>query len=82
MALNDFKNTFIPLGSALVLESTHNGLPFYPLQICNHPDVEYKAEQSLISFEVPHESIWKRYVMNSPEYEEIRGAIGKERLPM
>lgn len=42
MTVNDFKNTFVPLGSALVLESSHNGLPFYPLQICNHPDIPYK----------------------------------------
>jgi hypothetical protein len=44
MSLSDFKSTFIPVGSSLVLESSHNGLPYYPLQIVNHPDIECKPE--------------------------------------
>ncbi len=73
---------FIPEGTALVLESSHNGMPYYPMQIYNNADLPYKPEDTLFSLEVPHESVWKRYVMNSPEYEQIRSAIGKDRLPM
>ena len=39
MSLADLKQAFIPEGTALVMESEHNGLPYYPMQVTNHPDV-------------------------------------------
>jgi hypothetical protein len=82
MIIEEFKSLFIPEATALVLQSSHNGLPYYPMQICNHPDIIYKPEDSLLSLNVPHESQWKNYILNSPEYEEIRNSIGKDRLPL
>ena len=52
--INDFKQTYIPQGCALVLEHQHNGLPYYPLQIVNSNDVVYQENETLISLQVPH----------------------------
>ena len=82
MKLSEFKANFVPVGSALVMETTHNGLPYYPMQLCNHADKPHQPEDTLGSLEVPHDVIWKKYVINSPEYIDIISSIGKDRLPM
>lgn len=82
LPINELKDMFIPQGISLVLESSHNSLPYYPMEIRNHPDTVYKPEDTLFSLEVPHESVWKRYEINSAAYEDIKGGIGKNRLPM
>jgi hypothetical protein len=54
MSIDDFKQAFVPEGSALVLESEHNGLPFYPMQVANHPSITYKETDTISSLEMPH----------------------------
>ena len=44
MTIADLKEAFIAEGTALVMESENNGLPYYPMQVANHPDVAYKPD--------------------------------------
>lgn len=41
LPVSEFINLFVPVGHALVQESEHNGLPYYPMQFINHPDISY-----------------------------------------
>ena len=82
MTITDLKEAFIAEGTALVMQSEHNGLPYYPMQVANHPDVVYKVDETISSLEMPHETIWKSYVMSNADYIDINTSIGKDRLPL
>lgn len=47
LPISEFIQLFIPAGYALVQESEHNGLPYYPMQFINHPDIIYPVEVTL-----------------------------------
>ena len=51
------------------------------MQIINSPDHAYTPEATLESEEVIHESKWKLFQLNTPEYELIKPTIGRDRLP-
>ena len=44
MSINDLKEAFIPEGSAIVMQSEHNGLPYYPMEVVNSQEVFYKED--------------------------------------
>lgn len=44
MAISQFLDTFVPKGCAIVQESVHNGLPYYPMQFMNLDSAEYAAK--------------------------------------
>ena len=70
----------MPKGCAIVQESVHNGLPYYPMQFINL-DTAYEPTKTLESEQVVHESNWQLYQIGSAEYDLIKNVIGVERLP-
>lgn len=70
----------MPKGCAIVQESVHNGLPYYPMQFI-HLDTAEHAGKTLESEQVVHESNWQVYQIGSAEYDLIKHVIGIERLP-
>ena len=52
------------------------------MQVVNSKGVVYAEGETIESLGMPHETIWKKYKVSSPEYIDISGAIGKDRIPL
>ena len=52
------------------------------MQVVNHPEFEYKQDETILSLAIPHETRWKKYHLISAEYKDILPGIGKDRLPL
>lgn len=77
--IKDIIDIYCGHGFTLVNQAKHNGLPYYPKEINSFK--EYSDDDTVKSMDLIHESVWKKYEIDSDEYRNIQPYIEVGRMP-